>query len=408
MNHIYSIAFTHKNTPLNTLGMLHIAPDAIKTRFSVTQEINGIDGLMFLSTCNRSEFLISSKMAVDANFVEILLKKIYPHFSPPQIENLVQCYQFNEDFDAVRHLMEVSSSLDSMLIGEREIITQFRKAYETCNEAGVTDDLIRLAVQACIETAKEIYTNTRIAHKQVSIVALAFEQLKDSGLLENNRIVMIGAGQTNATMAKFLQKFGCNNVHIFNRSIENVKNLAKEVNANAYSLDELVNYKSGFDVLIYCTAAEESYVTPEIYNSLLNGESNKKIVIDLSIPNGISEETLSKNKIHYINIGALQIIANKNIQFRMHELENCNLIINNSIEKFSKTIAARKIEVAMQKVPEKIRHIKHTAINNVFAKEFQTLDDNSKEVLEKIFNYMEKRYIAEPMIMAKEILLQKI
>ena len=104
----------------------------------------------------------------------------------------------------------------------------------------------------------------------------------------------------------------------------------------------------------------------------------------------------------------MQAIANVNIQFRLHELESCNAIIKNNIEKFSKTVAARRVEIAMQQVPEKIRHIKNTALNNVFAKDVEKLDENSKEILEKIFDYMEKRYIAEPMKMAKEILLQQI
>ena len=408
MNHLYSIAFTHKNTPLNVLGKLHIAPDSIEERLAVTKQLATVGGLMFLSTCNRSEFVVSSNEIIDANFIESFLRKIYPNFTEEEINQLVKSYQFNDDYNAVKHLMEVASSLDSMLIGEREIITQFRKAYEVCKDANLTDDVIRIAVQACIETAKEVYTDTRIAHKQVSVVALAFEQLKDSGLTENNRIVMIGAGQTNATMAKFLQKFGCTDVHIFNRSLDNVKQLSKDVNATAHSLQELNTYTNGFDVLIYCTAAEESFVTPEVYSQLLNGETGRKVVVDLSIPNGISDATLAKNNIHYINIEALQAIANVNIQFRLHELESCNAIIQNNIEKFSKTVAARRVEIAMQQVPEKIRHIKNTALNNVFAKDVEKLDENSKEILEKIFDYMEKRYIAEPMKMAKEILLQQI
>ena len=408
MNHLYSIAFTHKNTPLNVLGKLHIAPDSIEERLAVTKQLAPVGGLMFLSTCNRSEFVVSSNEIIDANFIESFIRKIYPNFTEEEINQLVKSYQFNDDYNAVKHLMEVASSLDSMLIGEREIITQFRKAYEVCKDANLTDDVIRIAVQACIETAKEVYTDTRIAHKQVSVVALAFEQLKDSGLTENNRVVMIGAGQTNATMAKFLQKFGCTDVHIFNRSLDNVQQLSKDVNATAHSLQDLYTYTNGFDVLIYCTAAEESFVTPEVYSKLLHGETGRKIVVDLSIPNGISDATLAKNNIHYINIEALQAIANINIQFRLHELESCNAIIQNNIEKFSKTVATRRVEIAMQQVPEKIRHIKNTALNNVFAKDVEKLDENSKEILEKIFDYMEKRYIAEPMKIAKEILLQQI
>jgi glutamyl-tRNA reductase len=96
------------------------------------------------------------------------------------------------------------------------------------------------------------------------------------------------------------------------------------------------------------------------------------------------------------------------MDFRKQELSHCYEIIDHSLSKFRTTAATRKIELAMQEVPEKVRSIKQNAMNNVFAKDIELLDDKSKEVLEKIFNYVEKRYIAEPMKLAKEILLQKI
>jgi len=408
MNHIYSIAFTHKNTPLSLLGKLHIAPDEIQNRLATAKNNLAIKGLMFLSTCNRAEFIISHTNGFNEILIANFLQTVYPFLAENDLQSILSNYHFFEGKDAVKHLMQVSSSLDSMLIGEREIITQFRKSYEVCNEAKLTDDVIRLVVSNCIETAKKIYTDTRIAHKQISIVALAFEQLKKSSLTENSNVLIIGAGQTNATMCKFLQKFGVKNIHIFNRNIENAQLLANDIGAKAYSLAQLENYTNGFDVLIYCTAAQESLITPQLYIQLLQSDKNKKVVVDLSIPNGVAAETLAQNNIEYISIEALQIIANKNIQHRMLELENCESIIIDALQKFEKTIAIRKVELAMTAIPEKVKMIKHNALNNVFAKEIEGLDENSKEVLSKIFDYVEKKYIAVPMKLAREILLQQI
>lgn len=408
MEHLHCFAFTHKTTALNLLGKLHIEPDSIQSRLQQIKDLPSIEGVMFISTCNRTEFILSCTEELRYGFIFDLLNITYPELDYDTKIKLHENFLFLNGSDVVKHLMEVSSSLDSMLIGEREIITQIRKAYETCFEAGLTDDQIRLVVKACIETAKEVFTDTKIAHKQVSVVALAFEQLKKAGLQADHRIVMIGAGQTNATMAKFLQKFGCTNISIFNRSIENADVLAKDVKANAYLLSEITNYTKGFDALIYCTAADKAMVDNAMYASLLQGDTHQKVVVDLSVPNGIAQEVLESHHLHYINVEFLQAIANENMEFRKQELSHCYEIIESSLSKFRTTAATRKIELAMQEVPEKVRSIKQNAINNVFAKDIESLDDKSKEVLEKIFNYVEKRYIAEPMKLAKEILLQKI
>jgi glutamyl-tRNA reductase len=408
MEHLFCFAFTHKTTALNLLGKLHIEPDSIQARLQQIKDLPTIEGLMFISTCNRTEFILSCSEELRYGFIFDLLNITYPELDYDTKIKLHENFLFLSGSDVVKHLMEVSSSLDSMLIGEREIITQIRKSYEICSDAGLSDDQIRLVVKACIETAKQVFTDTKIAHKQVSVVALAFEQLKKAGLHINHRIVMIGAGQTNATMAKFLQKFGCNNITIFNRTFENADILAKDVKAKALLLSEINQYSDGFDTLIYCTAAEKEMVNNQLYAQLLNGETDNKVVVDLSIPNGIAREVIESHDLHYINVEFLQSIANENMDFRKQELSHCYEIIDNSLSKFRTTAATRKIELAMQEVPEKVRSIKQNAMNNVFAKDIELLDDKSKEVLEKIFNYVEKRYIAEPMKLAKEILLQKI
>ena len=182
--------------------------------------------------------------------------------------------------------------------------------------------------------------------------------------------------------------------------------MAKELNGTAYPLSDLENYNKGFDVIITCTGSTEPIITEEIYKRLLQGETGKKVIVDLAIPNDIASEVVKNFPVHYIEVESLKEIARKNIQERYDELINAEHIIEKNIKEFDAVLRQRKIEIAMSDVPQKIKDIKHKAINAVFAEEINTLDDNSRAVLEKVMDYMEKKYIKIPMVMAKEILVK--
>jgi glutamyl-tRNA reductase len=183
--------------------------------------------------------------------------------------------------------------------------------------------------------------------------------------------------------------------------------LANELDGRALSLEDLKIYAGGFDVIITCTSATEPIITPEIYNGLLNGEKSKKIILDLAIPNDTAAEVVENNPIHFINIESIQETVKRNMDERFGELCHAEQIIATNINEFRPLVRQRKIELAMQTVPQKIKDIRNTAINSVFADDINELDEQSKEVLEKILNYMEKKYISIPMVMAKDILVKE-
>lgn len=162
------------------------------------------------------------------------------------------------------------------------------------------------------------------------------------------------------------------------------------MNGTAYPLSELENYNQGFDVIITCTGATEPIITEEIYKKLLNGDASKKVIVDLAIPNDVAAEVVRDFPMHYIEVESLKETARKNIQERYDELVNAEHIIEENIKDFGLVLRQRKIEIAMSCVPEKIKEIKHTAINGIFAEEINNLDENSRLVLEKVMNYMEK------------------
>ena len=248
MERIKIIAFTHKTTNLSDIGKLHIQEDALKSRLESLKNTAGLDELFYLSTCNRVEFILSTSKTIDAPFLNDFFKAFDATWTTAQLNWAVETAQVFKGDDALRHLFYVASSIDSLVVGEREIITQVRNAYEICNKIGVTGDLIRLAIKKTIEVAKEVYTHTNIAKNPVSVVSLAYRKLRALNVKQDARFLIIGSGITNSTMAKYLKKHQYSNFTIFNRTLVNAQKLAAELNGKAYSLTELANYKEGFDI----------------------------------------------------------------------------------------------------------------------------------------------------------------
>ncbi len=406
MKNLRIIAFTHKNLDLKEIGKLVLAPEE-KERVlrSLKEELN-IEELFYIGTCNRVELVFTSENEIN----EYLLNKIIHHLSlnkVDDIEVLKSAASLYNDEQAMIHLMRVSSSLESLVVGEKEILAQVRQSYDECKEWGFTGDFLRLCMNRVVKTAKEIYTDTKISEKPISVVSIAYRMLKNVAINDHTRFLIIGAGETNQLFAKYLKKQKLSNFTVFNRTLEKAEKLAVELEGKALPLTALTTYKEGFDVIITCTSAREPIITSEVYDSLLNGESGKKIILDLAIPNDTAPEVVENNNIHFINIESIQATIKRNMDERYGELCHAENIIELNISEFRPLVRQRKIELAMKAVPQTIKEIRNTAMNTVFAEDINELDQQSKEVLEKVLNYMEKKYISIPMVMAKEILIKE-
>ena len=403
MNKFKIIAFTHKTTDVNDIGKLHVEDHLASEKLALVKAVMDIEELLYLSTCNRVEFMLSAEQEIDALYIESFFKAFNDDWNADYLDWIQKNVQVFDGEAALRHLFNVASSIDSLVVGEREIITQVRNAYEKCNEYGLTGDLIRLVVKKTIETAKEIYTETNIARNPVSVVSLAYRKLRSLNVKKESRFIIIGSGVTNTTMAQYLKKHKFANFTVFNRTLSNAQKLASELNGKAFPLSELNNYKEGFDIILTCTGAAQSIITLELYKHLVGNDKSQKIVIDLAIPNDLDAEILNNYDVNLIAVNNLQEIAKENLKAREQELDTCKVIIEANIYEFRQILKTRKVELAMSEVPKKVKEIRETA-NEVFAKELNALNPESKEVLDKIISYMEKKYISVPMKMAKEIL----
>lgn len=408
LQHLHILAFTHRNLEVNKIGLLHIEKDLQKERLHAVKKSNGIAELFFLSTCNRVELTFVKNQEIDDAFVQTLLESTFPELSAQVILELITNVERYSGTNAVEHALAVASSIDSMIVGEREIITQVRLAYEHCRTLKLTGDLIRILMKQVILTAKKVYTETSIATKPVSVVSLAYHQLKKLNISLDARILVVGAGMTNTTMSRFLKKHGFTNFSVFNRSLEKAEQFATEIKGEAFALSELKYYDKGFDVILTCTGADFHVLTPDLYEAILQGDKTKKIIIDLAIPQDLDPIILENNDITYISVDFLQKISNQNLKERSKEIQHVEKILATSILEFEDLLKERNVELAMKTVPQSIKEIKNTAFSEVFKNDLASLDQHSKEVLEKIIGYMEKKYISGPMKLAKKILLKNV
>ena len=407
MHKLKTVALTHRNFTLEDIGLFHIEDAKQENYLKYVKEEYGFQELMFLSTCNRVEIIFVTNLDLTTDLVAEIFKTFIPELTTEKAYNFALKSELFEGEKAAEHLFKVASSLDSMVVGEREIITQVRQAYERAHSYSISGDYIRILIKNTIETAKKVYTQTNISNNPVSIVSLAYKKLiEKTAINANTKVLVIGAGVTNTNMLRFFKKHDITDFTIYNRTLANAHKLTEELGGVAKPLNELGASPIDFDILLTCTGSEGKVITPELYKNILS-DNQKKTVIDLAIPNDFDAEIINSQAVNYISINELREIAKKNIKERQEEVVHAEAIIKEALDEFHHLFHVRKVELAMNKIPKQIKDIKHKAITNVFAKDIELLDDQSQETLNKIVQYLEKKYISLPMKMAKEILLNQ-
>ena len=394
------LTVTHHNVKLNTLGQYAFSCEdtALPTHLFSLKEHVDIDEIMYLSTCNRIMYFFYTNQKIDAPFINSFFQHVN---SSVDIATLDQVAQY-EGREALNHLFEVAASMNSLVVGEREILRQLRESYQKCYDLKLTGDHIRIAMTAAVEGAKEIYARTRIGEKPVSIVSLAIQKLLSHKVSRNARILLVGAGQTNTLVVKFLRKHEFKNITVFNRSLDRAKSLAAMIKGRGAALKDLPDYQEGFDVMIICTGATGALVNSTLYNQLLQGETDTKLLIDLAIPNNIDREVVNEFNVQYIEIEDLRNLAKENLSFRQNEVVKGRKMLKRKINAFTELHRQRQIIKAMKNVPIEIKAVKAHAINKVFKKDMENLDEDTKELINRMMDYMEKQCIGIPMKAVKQ------
>jgi len=399
------LTLTFREVPTHQLEELVLSNDLegeLFSRLELLKKNLGLDEIFYLHTCNRVLFFFYGNQEIDINFQLRFFRQINPALSESQFNFLADKIKLLEGKQAIEHLFEIAASVDSMVVGEREILRQLRTAYEECALQGTTGDFIRLAMQQAVRTAKNIYNNTKIGEKPISIVSLSIKALLERHPKPDDKILLIGAGQTMNLVCKFLRKHGLTNVSIANRTLDKAEKLMHGFSGSALSLDDLDSYQEGFDVMFSCTGHSSSWINGELYSQLTNGTTDRKIVVDLAVPTNLKPEVSQGFNMDYIQVEDLRKIARANMAFREKEVSAAKAIIKTQFETFQQTLEQRKIEKALKTIPAQVKAVKEKAIEEVFKKELEALDEESLKLVHKMMDYMEKKCVSIPMKTAKQ------
>lgn len=410
MDKFQAFTVTHKQFKTNELGKL--LPDFSTSTFDYIAHLKnlkkefGWNELFFLNTCNRILFVVHTEENLDLGKVESIYKSFHPSMQDQDLSSFVSGSQILKGREAVSHLFRVASSVDSLVVGEREILAQLKEAYKTCSEAGLCGDNLRMLVEKTINVAKKVYRETKIGENPVSVVALSIRKILSFDPPKDARFLLVGAGQTMQLASKYLKKYGFTNFKIFNRSEENARRIAKYLDAKTDKLENLKHHQDGFDVLVTATSSKKVIIDEVLFETLNRNDDAKKIVVDLSVPSNIAPSISSKDNVHFIDIDRLEKLVKENLSLRQGEVVFAEEIIAAQTAAFYPLLKRRKVERAMGEIPKRIKEIKHHALEEVFAKDIAGMDASSKETLQKVVDYLEKKYIGIPISIAKKALEQ--
>lgn len=405
------LTFTHRHHNLRDISRFMIQADSsesLKERMCSIRQLMQIDELMYLSTCNRVMYLFYISEEAPAFDILKFLQTINPSFQGDVMGQDVKAAQYFEGQEAINHLLEVASSLDSMIIGEREIFRQIRESYDQAKAWNLAGDNLRLLMKLTVQAAKDVYTNTGIGNKPVSVVSLSIQQLLQKQPSKDARILLIGGGQTNLLVSKFLVRHGYFQVEVFNRTPSRAQGIAQKFNRAARSLTDLLTYDGGFDVVFICTGSLQPLLTRDLFDQLSGGDLHRRLIIDLSVPANVSSEVRDFEGVDYVDVEHLRQIADQNLGFRREEIGKARQIIRKHVASFRQIFHQRLIERAMSEVPSEIKAMRQKAVEEVFRKDLESMDPRTREVVDSILSYMEKKCISIPIKAVKQIMLSDI
>ena len=403
--HLQILSLNVQQASVEDVGLLHIAPEDQPTQIAAWVAELELQGMVFLSTCNRVEFILSDDKYFCMGRTTQLLQRF--GLEPAAMGRVTAALQAYRGEEAMRHLMRVASSLESMVLGEREILTQVREAFDLAMAHRLAGDRLRVAGRSVVETAKKVFTQTDVATQAVSVNSLGWQAFKSWNLPLDAPILMVGAGATNTAVGRFLVKAGYRNVRVVNRSLERAQVLADVLGTDqAGTLDDLAEaLKEGPRALVVCTGSDAALLGADHARMIPDGPLN---VLDLGVPSDVDASFRERPDLTVVDMAALKEVADQNLAIRATEVSKCETLLEAGLAEYLERLQAREVELALIELPQMIKAIRETAMGEIFADDLEGLDAEARQVVERIVAYLEKKYVGLPMKLAKEAVLEQL
>ena len=331
MSNIAVLSISHQLAPVEIREKVAFAPSELPTSIANLLSIADIKACVIFSTCNRSEIYVSHN---SKNINEVLLKFLATTHAIDHL-SLVEYVSFFESNEAIDHICKVACGLESLVLGEPQIFGQLKEAYQISKTHGALDKILEKLFQHVFKTAKKVRTDTNIGSSPISVAYCAVKlSEKIFTNLENQTVLLIGAGEMVELSAQHLSKRGVKNMIFANRTLENAQPIAIKHNAEAIALKSLSENLHRADIVISSTAAPIPIIGKGLVETvLLQRKHQPMLLIDLAIPRDIEPEVNQLEDVFLYTVDDLQQIANSNLEERLKEKVDAEKIIKlSSIE----------------------------------------------------------------------------
>jgi glutamyl-tRNA reductase len=355
--HILLIGLNHKSAPVEIRECLAFSPEDVGQVLPNVTGMPDIKEAMLISTCNRVEFLVVTENA-SGSAREI--KSFLADFRNTPLHGFEKSLYVREDDDAVRHVFRVASSLDSMVLGEPQILGQIKTAHRLSTELETSGVILNRLLHKAFSVAKRVRTETGIADHAVSISYAAVELAKKIfDDLEGKGALLIGAGEMAVLALEHLVKNGVKRIFVANRTFERAVEVAGRFKGTPILFEEIGDGLLDVDIVISSTGASSYILTYKDVKPLVRRRRNRPLFfIDIAVPRDIDPDINRANNVYVYDIDDLKGVIDKNIEKRETEATKGNRIVDEGVIQFGKWLEAQEVTptiVALRNKAESIR-----------------------------------------------------
>jgi glutamyl-tRNA reductase len=364
---LVAVGLNHKTAPVEVREQLSFPEHELGDALQKLRSREAVEGCIILSTCNRTEIyaaVLDVKKGL-ANIKQFMAECLHDELC--EIDNYIYVHTL---YDTVHHIFRVAAGLDSMILGETQVLGQVRTSYQYACELGTTNRILNTLFQQAVSVGKRVRTETEIDRNAVSISYAAVElsrQIFED--LTGSTILVIGAGKMSELTAKHLVANGVTSVLVANRSFENAFQLAQQFGGEAIRFEELFDHMVNVDIVISATSARNSIIKPSDLEQVMSKRGGKKIfLIDIAVPRDIDPVVTKVSGVTLYDIDDLQHVVDRNLESRKKEAIKAQTIVDEEINRFFKWLNTQFVVPTISALKQFGAEIKQQELDKALAR----------------------------------------
>ncbi|MCX7634828.1 MAG: glutamyl-tRNA reductase [Syntrophales bacterium] len=394
------IGMNHKTAPLEIRERLSLSCGEGIHPLPVLKDTANISEYLYLATCNRVEIMAVTENAREAE--KMLKDLIFSHGNLSR-EEMARCLYIHYNEEAVRHLFRVAASLDSLIMGEPQILGQLKDAYRKAVEGGTTGLFLNKILHHAFRTAKRIRTETGIANHAVSVSYAAVELAKKIfANLRDKEVLLIGAGEMSELAARHLLKNGAARIIVTNRTYDRAVALAREFGGEAMVMEDLTRALERADIVISSTGAPGYVIKKDMIGQALKKRRNRLLfLIDIAVPRDIEPTVGDLDNVYLYNMDHLQDIADENRQRRQEEAKRAEIIIAEEIQRYTEWYHTLEVVPTIVSLKEKVEAIVQGEMERLGAR-MKGMGEEERQVVDQLIHGVVNKILHDPITALKE------